>query len=99
MKPTLKEEIIDMLDEQESIYASEKLADNIVKKEFHKGALWALHYIRSYMENSTPELVSDNFMLEIALIVKDFINAPGAACVGMSDLNKRIDVVIARLQQ
>jgi hypothetical protein len=54
MKRTLKDEIVDVINEHEAMYASEKLADNVVKMEFHKGSLWALHYIRAYIEQSAP---------------------------------------------
>ena len=36
-------------------------------------------------------------MREIALIIKTIVNSQGAAFIGMSDVNKRLDAVIAQL--
>lgn len=48
--------INDLIKEQESIQASEKLGGNIVKEEFHKGALFILRYLNLKIKECTSEI-------------------------------------------
>jgi hypothetical protein len=41
--------------EQETLIAAERLSGNIVKEEFHKGALFGLRLAQSLMENISKE--------------------------------------------
>ena len=45
MDEKIEQEIIDVLDEQAAMKATEKLAGNVVKEEFHKGAIFGIKLV------------------------------------------------------
>jgi hypothetical protein len=49
-KSTL-DKLSEIMREQQDFVASEKLAGNVVKEEFHKGALFGLHMAREVLRN------------------------------------------------